>query len=286
MEHASVIPIKIGNIYVNVINLYETIQSERLISTAHMHECFEMHIVLKGSAKIKVMDEVCDISKNNVLILPPHFTHKSIFLSDDYKSAIFSFDFSPVDKASQNKCECAYFFNTIKPDIFYLISLSDYERSIVDIVLKNTNNFTIYSINKVNIEISNLMLEIVNKIASTCSNDNSQISLSSNEAAIRKYKIERYIHTRIINGKHPSLDELSEELFFSKRHTERLIKQIFNTTFKKLYLKNQMILAKSLLNEGKLSIEKIAYQVGFSSYNGFLSAYKKYFGSLPSQKKF
>ena len=286
MANESVISIKIGNLHINMIDLYEIIQTQHLTPIAHMHEFFEIHIILDGSAKIKIMDELYDISTNDILVIPPNFTHMAINKSSDYKTAIFSFEFVPIDESTANKYECAYFTNAFTTEKLQILKLTEQERSIVNSILKNTKKLTIYNINKVNIEIANLMLEFANKISLLSTKSDSQIDISSNETSVRKYKIERYIQSNIITrGEKPSLLNLSKELYISPRQVERFIKKVFNTTFKNLCLKCQLIIAKSLIEEGNLSIEKIAYKIGFSSYNGFLAAYKKHFGVLPSQNK-
>ena len=285
MKQSSVIPIKIGNVLINMIDLYDIISTDTLTLIAHAHEFFEIHIILEGSVQIQIMDETYKLQSGNLIIIPPHFDHLAITKSTNYKCAVLAFDFSPVDKTTKNKYECEYFMAAFTTDNVKILKISGYDRSRINLLLKNAKKYDIYSVNKMNIEISGLMLEIANKIHNLSQSKVEQITtISSNETAVRKYKIESYIQWCIINNQKLSLQDLANTLYISTRQVERFIKQAFNLTFKQLCLKYQMIIAKNLLKEGNLSVEKIAYKVGFESYNGFLAAYKKYYGTLPTTK--
>lgn len=286
MEQSIVTPIKIGNTFINIIDLYSLISRDTLTPIAHAHEHFEMHIVLKGSAKIQINNETFNLEKDNLVIIPPSFVHTAITKSYDYASSVLAFEFKPADSATQNKYEYKYFSDIFSLDKLFIVPITEYERNIVNLLLKNSNTFTIYSINKMNLEISNLFLEIANKlylINQTKKDDN--IIISSNELAVRKYKIELFIQKAFNNGEEPSLRSLAESLYISTRQAERSIKQMFGITYKQLCTKYRMIIANNLIIEGKKSIEEIAHKAGFDSYNGFLVAYKKYYGHPPSKIK-
>lgn len=286
MEQAIVTPIKIGNVFIDIINLYSLISSDTLTTIAHAHEFFEIHIVLGGTAKIQINGEVYDLQNNDLVIIPPSFVHVAIAKSYDYTSSVLAFEFRPADVATQNKYESEYFSNIFRPGKPFIVKITEYERSIVYQLLKNSNKFTVYSINKMNLEVANLFLEIANKLYVISSpQKNKHVILSSNELAIRKYKVELFIQKAFNNGEEPSLASLADFLYISPRQAERSIKQMFGMTYKQLCTKYRMIIAKNLIGEGKKSIEEIAHIAGFESYNGFLVAYKKYFGHPPTHTK-
>lgn len=285
MKQSSVIPIKIGNVLINMIDLYDIISTDTLTPMAHAHEFFEMHIILDGYAQIQIMEKTYKLQSGNLIVIPPHFAHLAITKSSNYKSMILAFDFSSLDKTTKNKYECEYFMSAFTLNNVQILKMSGYDRTRVNLLLKNAKKYDIYSVNKINIEISGLMLELANKIHNLSQNKIEQTTtISSNETAVRKYKIELYVQQCINNNQKLSLQDLANALYISTRQVERFIKQSFNLTFKQLCLKYQMIIAKNLLKEGNLSVEKIAYKVGFESYNGFLAAYKKYYGTLPTTK--
>lgn len=74
-------------------------------------------------------------------------------------------------------------------------------------------------------------------------------------------------------GKFPSLDELSEKIYLSRR---TLIRKLANegTSFKELKNEVWLSLAKELLVENNLPIKKIAMRTGFNSVSSFSRAFK------------
>jgi YesN/AraC family two-component response regulator len=54
-------------------------------------------------------------------------------------------------------------------------------------------------------------------------------------------------------------------------------------TFKELLTKQRMLHAEDLIKKSNQSLHEIATKVGFTSYNGFISAYEKHFGKHPKK---
>ena len=83
-----------------------------------------------------------------------------------------------------------------------------------------------------------------------------------------------------INGGVAKLAELSH---YSKMQLCRLIKKYFGKTPIDLILDIKMNLAKEYLEKTSYSIEKIAYDIGFSSVGQLYSVFKKQHNCTPSK---
>jgi transcriptional regulator GlxA family with amidase domain len=70
-------------------------------------------------------------------------------------------------------------------------------------------------------------------------------------------------------------------LNFSLRSFERFVKKTLNTTPVRYVINKRLEKAYILLNENKLSIKNIAYQVGFSSITYFNKCFKMIHGVPP-----
>ena len=81
--------------------------------------------------------------------------------------------------------------------------------------------------------------------------------------------------------KNLSIKKLAKILNLSEKQTERTVKQIYGVTFKQKLTEKRINVAKDLLFETENSINKIAELVGYSSYNGFYSAFIKLVGAPP-----
>jgi len=83
-----------------------------------------------------------------------------------------------------------------------------------------------------------------------------------------------------------TLQKLSSELGFPAYQISRAINQGLNTSFYDLIHENRVDEARILLSkiqENNLSIEGVAYEVGFNSRTAFYRAFKKYTGKNPSE---
>ena len=92
-------------------------------------------------------------------------------------------------------------------------------------------------------------------------------------------KIEKYFADNLQDDK--LLDSLAEYIHLSRRQTERLIKNYFGVTFREKLIMTRIETAKDLLIGSELSIDDIAYMVGYSSRPSFSTSFKNYEGMTP-----
>ena len=77
------------------------------------------------------------------------------------------------------------------------------------------------------------------------------------------------------------LTMLADALSLSVRQTSRVVQEIMHKNFKELIVAERMRVADILIKSRKYSLEQIAEIVGYRSYSGFFTAYRKYFGKTP-----
>ncbi len=79
----------------------------------------------------------------------------------------------------------------------------------------------------------------------------------------------------------PSLDALSKTLGMSKGQISKTFKQSYGMNITDYIAQKRLIKAKTLVNEGKLSVLQIALEVGYTNQSSFGRAFKKYYGYSP-----
>lgn len=282
MDSTYFTPIIIGNAKINFLDLYGLFQQNEISKTSHFHNTFEIHFVLSGEAKMNVGSNSYLFTKSKMYIIPPNLPHSLDSKSNDYETLTIAFYIEPVNNSTINKYEHKYFCDVFNFTELKAIKTNKNYNEIVATLLSNSNVFTTYSINKINVKISELILEIANKLSNSTPSSNSP-TIPANEFATRKYKVVTYIQQSIINKQKPSLTELADMLFISTRHLERFIQKEFNLTFKQLCLNHQMVAAKKLIIKSELSLNQVAINLGFDSYKGFALAFKKYYGFAPTK---
>ena len=80
-----------------------------------------------------------------------------------------------------------------------------------------------------------------------------------------------------------SINDLAKELCLSIPQTHRTVKKVFGVGFKKTLLRQRMEHALMLIKQAKNSINEIAFLCGYTSYNGFLAAFRAHFGKTPKE---
>lgn len=80
-----------------------------------------------------------------------------------------------------------------------------------------------------------------------------------------------------------SIDHLAEKFFFSKYHMMRKFKKEAGYTIHNYIISKRLLHARSLITQGT-PVMKAAMQSGFQDYTAFVRAYKKQFGTVPTQR--
>lgn len=91
----------------------------------------------------------------------------------------------------------------------------------------------------------------------------------------------RYINRNL--EKELSIDALAAKFFLSRYHMMRKFKEETGYTIHSYITSKRLLLARSLISQG-IPVMKAAAQSGFNDYTTFVRAYKKQFGSAPSQE--
>lgn len=85
------------------------------------------------------------------------------------------------------------------------------------------------------------------------------------------------------NYKTVTLEELSEKFYLSKPYLSKYIKEKSGMTFGEYVKKIRMAKAQALLKSGNMTIEKIAYAVGYQNVEHFNRLFKESYNLTPSQ---
>ena len=142
---------------------------------------------------------------------------------------------------------------------------------------------TVYSKNTFAIEEmrARLTLLFINMFSKLTKGESTNKQLSSQEYDTRVYIIEEYFNEHYMEN--ITLNELSSRLYLGKQQTERIIKKIYGVGFRQRLSKIRIKSAMELLSETNKSILDVSEAVGYESYNGFYTAFKKITGTTPEK---
>ena len=97
-------------------------------------------------------------------------------------------------------------------------------------------------------------------------------------------KIQRVMHFAERNvTKKVNLEDASRLVFMSPKYLSRIFKQHTGMNFSQYRLNIKIKLSKELLTSKGLSVEQIAYDLGYQNLESFIRIFHKYTGTTPSQ---
>ena len=133
-----------------------------------------------------------------------------------------------------------------------------------------------------NDRIGLLMLSTALRLLS-CKFDPADEQKNRNAAEDKEWIVLDYMEQHFTDPE--GLAGLAKALYLSQRQASNLVKKYLGTDFKTAVRKRRMELADIYLRAGKLSLEEIAWQVGYRSYSGFQLSFKEHFGTTPSARR-
>ena len=231
--------------------------------------------VLKGTVKVMTYDyDELSISEGEILFMPRDSYLISDYLKDNeqLKVYLFFFDYTLALEFLKNVPKNDSKLKYKKNNILKLNSsknILNYINSLSNINYTNINNkHLLYS--KI-FELLHLLSEVNNVFIGTLFNE----EMKSHNRDIETYMLEHYDKNLSIND-WASLQGVSISTF------NRKFKKQYNISPKQWILKQNMIMAHTMLKDGK-SVSQCAIEFSYSNTSNFIKAYKEIYKITPKQ---
>ena len=242
----------------------------------HSHKLYELFHILEGSMTILTDSAEYSIKQEDTIIVAPETTHcLRVPAGTKRLCMIFAIEKNPTVPSSGSYDG---FLNVFSEDITRFHSshlITGFQRCAK--YIENDYPEKDELISACLHEIMALM-----KTTSAQQEEGSPAESISHTQSSRTYLIDHYFTNNFQNG---SLTELAGLLHLSSQQTQRVIKKMYGQSFSERLTMMKMQLAKTLLQETKLSITQISEKCGYTGPNGFFVAFKKYYGSTPNRLK-
>ena len=248
---------------------------ERVSDRPHKHYAVEFHCVFRGTETIDLPDENRRIllREGQILLIPQGDYHGVTTGSGTVDRICFHFSIEKSGK--KNDAFSALLEQVTKPLLFE----DDYARSLME--LCRTEQLSPVSPQR-NTRMGLLMISAALHLLS-CKFESTEGRKSGTEARDKKWILMDYIERRFTDA--DGLSGLAKALFLSQRQTSSLVKKYLGVDFKTAVRQRRMELADIYLRRPELSLEEIAWQVGYRSYSGFQLSFKEHFGTTPSARR-
>ena len=241
----------------------------------HYHDFHKVIIFLSGKAAYHIEGKSYYLKPWDILLVNRHAIHKpEIDPSVPYERYIFWIrdDLSMQELNTCFQKATDHSFNLVRIDSAVQEHLRDLLRDLENSIKNKDFGDEILS----NALFTQFMV-YVNRIFLQTSAVPDRRSYSSDSQVEQLLK---YINRNLTEDL--SIDRLSEKFFFSKYHMMRKFKEETGFTIHSYITSKRLLFARSLIAQG-IPVMKASEQSGFHDYTTFVRAYKKQFGTAPSQ---
>ena len=272
----AIVHLNIGNIGIRAYMPDVSTIGDKSGVAVHSHAEFEYHFVMSGNAMIKFDEKSVSLNTGESILIFPDTFHK--FLPCETESNVLSISFS----IKENKYGANY-YKTIASKLtqsgFALIKASALITEVIRAIIPAIYSDKIFALEEMRAGLTLLFVNILFHL--------SHERLDSNQPPFtQEYDMRAYIMEEYFNEHYMeriSLFKLARRLHLSEQQTERIIKRTYGVHFREHLSKIRIKSAMELLSETEKSITEIAELVGYESYNGFYSAFKRVTGTPPAK---
>ncbi len=253
--------------------------------TARFHGCFSFLCIRSGSVMLENEDGILAVlTESSVAVIPPDYRYRVRKISGDAEGCMLFLTFERMKSVLHGQfSEYEYYsalFSAVDSirvlDGEMLLALienmgavlRDWESSLEHIVQSYMSVFFI--------EVSGALAA-----GTVRPNGNAQRDDRFLHKTHRRWVIENYISNCYMND-NPT-KELMQQLFLSKRQTDRVVEQIMGESLASLITKQRILMTEHFLQTTELTLQEISERVGYRSYSGFYTAVRKYRGETPEQ---
>lgn len=242
---------------------------------SHSKNGYELHFIESGSGILNTEDGRYEINKNTLFMTGPNVLHKQTPNSDNPMHELCVYlkipsrqNNSEIIKAFASK---AFWIGKSTPEIKHIL------KQMIDEHEKN-------SIWKKDI-LSSLAIRLISELTriyypESVSSSSKAESTDLNES--RSWIIDQLLLDDCSNV---TLNDFAENMGVSPRHAERIIKDYYGASFKKLRYEAKMAMAATLLEKKNISVEECSAKCGYTTSSAFITAFKKKYGVTPKEYK-
>ncbi|MBU3138182.1 AraC family transcriptional regulator [Clostridium gasigenes] len=251
-----------------------------VITPHHWHEDIEIIYLIEGDVKAGVNNELYNLKKDDILIIPPGGVHYFLKEMDYSERAVIQFRMSIYDTfltGNKDRVAIKPMFNKCRflseGDEFYELMRNEI-KSIIKEYEQKDNGYKIFLKARL-YDLAGILIRYMPKDCEDINYDKQKERLGKLDNVMRY--VEKNYSDKIV------LDEIANVAGFSKFHFARFFKENTGMTFID-YLNNFRIsMAEWTLINEDCSITEVSFKTGFNSIKTFNRVFKQLKGCTPME---
>lgn len=245
-------------------------------SGEHCHNFPQLLFGLHGQMACEFKHDAGELSNGNLAVVPSHEEHLFSGLSDD--SELLVIDLAPLDpfiNALEVACQTSF-----KDTLFQqaeIISLNTEMLPLLDFAAGQLAGSEGQISPQLNCQLVSIFMTQLSQL------------YSADVTSVTPYQrldlslLNRLIDRRLFEP--PSNLELADALYVSESHFYVLCQQQLGVTPQQYVMGRRMKKAEALLTQSKMTLARIAAELGFSDASSFSRAYKHYYQKTPGSTR-
>lgn len=246
----------------------------------HSHAGFEVQLIYSGSGTVLLEGNRYPIEKGDLVLIRPDQRHKIEPGSGEPLHRItFLFFLSGEADCSHSS---HFIWNTFDqaPVFMKATNMADKLPEIETIRQELQEKGPCYLL-RIRASLQGLFVSMARAFSSQC--NTIQEPFPTDVDKNRAQMIEDFLNYNIYEKL--TCKDLAKQLHLSQRQVERILQNLYKKNFRTLRMELLMETANTLLDEGNLTMEQIADQLGYGSVPAFYTAYRNYYGTTPGKRK-
>lgn len=248
----------------------------------HNHSAYEIHFISSGNGSLWIEDSKISLRNKTLYLLSPKIYHKFVVKEEErIERYSMQFDFHFIKKNDEDPLRDVIMkVKNAMDENKFLAALDRYDNfCIIKSIFNELTQQNIAYVQSVELLVKQVLINIFRTIYENSADYFTEIhAITQDERRIPK--MEQFFHDHYKQSG-IKIDDLARMLNLSVRQTQRLIKNLFNVSFKEKIIMTRIENAKHLLRTTTCSVDAIAESVGFRSVNYFYSVFKEKTGTTP-----
>ncbi len=260
---------------VQIFKIYSGTIEETVMMHSHTKNGYELHLIDGGKGILDTEYGRYNLSKNSLYVTGPNVLHKQTpdFQNPMHELCVY-LKISKTQKSDK-------VFELFTSKTFWIGKSNAAIRHIFKIMIEENTSDEFLKQNILSSLAIRLIVEMTRLYYPTERTPN-DLMTSSDLNENRSWIIDQLL---LEDCSKVTLNDFAENMGVSPRHAERIIKEYYGSSFKKLRYEAKMAMAVTLLEQENISVEECAIRCGYTSASAFINTFKKKYGITPKAYK-